>query len=136
MGKNVRGTTGGRLLTVPERHWACAPCGRTSVTREAQPHSQLHPCPAVGGLLAPYALVPPGRDAESVKAALTAHLREDHEAHRARVGGPETLARDERGRPYTRVSLAYDDASSPTGVTQHHAIYVPGININLTGGGA
>lgn len=138
MGKNVGGTSAqaAMLLTPPERHWACLACGRTSVTHEARPHSQLHPCPSMGGLLTPYALVPAGADATAVRGRLTAHLREDHEAHRARTGGPETLARDDAGRPHTRVSLLYDDLSSPTGVAQHHALYVPGINIELRGGGA
>lgn len=117
----------GVLLTPPEHHWHCPACDRTAVTHEKRPHSQLHPCPGVGGLLAPYAPVPPGQD--RARGKLTAIVREDYEAHAGRVGGAETLRRDESGRPITRVTAEYDGGAA-------HALFVPGINIEMRGGGA
>lgn len=118
----------GVLLTPPEQHWACV-CGRTATTRIAGPHTQLHRCPRLRGLLTPYVPVPPSwQPGDPVRAGLTAHVREDVERHSGlREAGPgvsETLERDDAGRPHFAVSVEHD------GGTQW-ALFVPGINMDL-----
>lgn len=115
--------SGGVLLAPPEHHWRCPACDRTAVTREARPHSQLHACPSVGGLMTPYA---PDTGAR-VLGRVSAQVREDYEKHAARIG-PETLHRDDTGRPYTSVTTEYDGGS-------HVALFLPGIHIS-TGSGS
>lgn len=111
---------GAVMLTPPSHHWECD-CGRTAVTHERRPHSQMHACALVGGLLAPYR--PAG-----ARGKLTAAIREDYEAHAGRLGA-ETLQRDSAGRPHVSVTAEYD---LPDGSTrQHVALFVPGININI-----
>lgn len=43
----------GFLLELPEARWECPLCNLQDVTREARPHTRMHPCPALGGLTAP-----------------------------------------------------------------------------------
>lgn len=41
------------ILKPPETFWECAQCAARDVTREAQPHTRFHNCPAFGGALLP-----------------------------------------------------------------------------------
>lgn len=41
------------IIPTPVRRWECNHCDTTSVTREAQPHSEFHCCPGFGGLSMP-----------------------------------------------------------------------------------
>jgi len=112
---------GAILLTPPVHHWECPACDRTAVTHEQRPHSQMHACAGLGGLLAPY--IPAG-----TRGRVTAAVREDYEAHAGRAG-TETLQRDDRGVPHLSVTAEYDTPDG--GTRQHVAIFVPGININI-----
>lgn len=58
-------------LLKPTQRWVCPNCKLTSVTHEAQPHSQFHPCAGLNGLLAP--MVPAGQ-----RVKVTAVEREDY----------------------------------------------------------
>ena len=52
--------------------WVCAAgCGATSRTEEVRPHSQLHPCPKMGGLMTPMVT-------EGTKVKVELHEREDY----------------------------------------------------------
>lgn len=42
------------FLNPPEHRWQCPSCLGLHVTREARPHTPMHPCPALGGLTAPF----------------------------------------------------------------------------------
>ena len=92
------------LLADPERHWECPNCPATDVTREAQPHSRFHNCPALAGLSAP--MVPAG-----TRAKVTAHEREDYV-------GNEDVQLDGNGRPIMSVVTTRDDG-------QDVAVYAP-----------
>lgn len=41
-------------LLDPTKRWECPSCGGQHVTREPRPHTPMHPCKALGGLLAPF----------------------------------------------------------------------------------
>jgi hypothetical protein len=109
----------GRLLTPPEQHWECPNCDRTSVTRlPGVVHQQLHPCPGLGGIIAPYVEA-------GTRAKVTANVREDFVRHSGLGGGiGESLTYDDRGRPITSVSVERDSGVSCVA-------YVPCIEINL-----
>lgn len=112
--------SGGVLLELPEHHWHCPPCGRTSVTREAEPHAQLHPCPKSAGLLTPYVPASVG------KVKVTVLERQDYERHSG-LSSPaltETLRRDDSGRPAMGVAVEHDAGA-------HTLLFVPGINIEM-----
>lgn len=82
------------ILSVVHR-WYCPNCRMTDVTREARPHSRLHPCPKLHGLMAP--LLPVGTHAK-----VEAHLREDYV-------GRELVQVADNGRPYMNVTTTRDD---------------------------
>lgn len=42
------------LLEPPEKRWQCPTCGLQHVTREARPHTPMHPCKGMSGFLAPF----------------------------------------------------------------------------------
>lgn len=59
-------------VVVPITDWVCAAgCGKTSQTREARPHSQLHVCPKMGGIVTPMVT-------EGTKAKIELREREDY----------------------------------------------------------
>lgn len=41
------------LLQPPVRRWECPNCDHTDVTREALPHTRMHPCRGLRGLTVP-----------------------------------------------------------------------------------
>lgn len=96
-------TTGGMLRGVvfdmPRRYWVCPKCGAEDVTREAQPHSRFHSCPALGGLTAP--MLPRGLNAD-----VRVHEREDY------VGTEDVPLVD--GRPISAVEVVRDDGNDVT----------------------
>jgi hypothetical protein len=46
------------LLEAPVRWWRCPSCDLTDRTQQAEVHTQMHPCPALGGLNVPLVEVP------------------------------------------------------------------------------
>lgn len=41
------------LLAAPVRNWRCPACGLGDRTQKHEPHTQMHPCPALGHLNIP-----------------------------------------------------------------------------------
>lgn len=79
----------------PVRRWACPHCKVTSITREARPHSRMHTCVGLKGLIAPLI-------EEGVKVKVTAHERQDYV-------GNEQVRRDADGRPMMSVVTEHSD---------------------------
>ena len=50
------------ILTAPERHWQCPSCELTRVTREARPHTPMHDCARLNGIMAPFVEVTHGQE--------------------------------------------------------------------------
>jgi hypothetical protein len=90
------------VLLRPRRLWSCPNCSITSVTREAQPHTQFHTCAGLRGLSAP--MIPAGTRAEVV-----AVEREDYV-------GSEKVQTDANGRPVMAVITRRPDGSNDTAV--------------------
>jgi hypothetical protein len=40
-------------ILTPEKHWVCPNCDTTSITRNPEPHTQMHPCGGMNGFIAP-----------------------------------------------------------------------------------
>lgn len=77
------------------KRWECPACGKTSVTNTAQPHTQMHHCTALKGLVVP--MVPAG-----TKAKIVANERMDY------VNG-EKVQVDGEGRPIMSVVITRDE---------------------------
>lgn len=90
------------LLEPPEHHWMCPSCPREDVTRELQPHTRMHDCPAMGGLSVP--MLPAG-----ARARLVAVEREDYI-------GDELVRLDNRGRPVMAVVTEHADGRQDAAV--------------------
>lgn len=75
--------------------WVCPNCNVTDQTYESRPHSQMHPCAGLHGIIAP--LVQAG-----MKCKVEAHQREDF------IGG-EIVRTDDRGRPIMSVTTTRED---------------------------
>lgn len=88
------------LLEPPVTRWHCPSCGLTDVTRDAQPHSRMHPCAGMAGLTVP--MVPAGVAAEH-----RARDREDYV-------GREIVQTDDNGRPVMSVTTTRDDGEDLT----------------------
>ena len=88
------------LLKPPERRWECPLCPQTAVTRQVEPHSQMHTCAGLAGLTAP--MVPAG-----TRCKVEAHEREDY------VGG-EIVQVDANGRPVMSVTITREDGMDCT----------------------
>lgn len=82
------------------KRWECPACGKISVTHTTQPHTQMHHCTALKGLVVP--MVPAG-----TKAKLVAKEREDY------VNGEE-VQMDGEGRPIMSVTTTRDDGEDCT----------------------
>lgn len=93
---DIRDAAGVPLLSA-EQCWECNVCDFTDVTREAQPHSHLHPCAGMGGLMTP--MVPAGTKAKVLKV-----IREDY------MGGDVVQYDDER-HPVSHVVVERDDGN-------------------------
>jgi hypothetical protein len=81
------------LKTMTE--WVCPNCTMTDATYETRPHSQMHSCPGLHGILAPFVRA-------GVKCKVEAHQREDY------IGG-EIVRTDDRGRPIMSVTTTRED---------------------------
>ena len=84
------------LLTPPPIRWQCPNCDMRAVSRESRPHSQMHTCPGLGGILAP--MIP-----EGMSAKVEVIEREDA------VNGEQGLRYDDRGRPIMAVRTTRAD---------------------------
>lgn len=76
--------------------WHCPNCGLKDSTIEARPHTRMHPCPSLYGLVAP--MLPAG-----TKAKVEAVEREDY------VGRELVQTAPQNGRPYMSVKTTRDD---------------------------
>lgn len=90
-----------RLLQVPETRWECPSCPLTDVTRQAGPHSRMHPCAGQAGLTVP--MVPAGTRAEHRQ-----HEREDY------IGDELVQLAPGTGRPVMSVTTTRDDGQDCT----------------------
>lgn len=90
------------MLRAPEKHWACPNCRYQHVTREARPHTPMHPCAGLAGFLSP--LLPAGSTSR-----VYAVEREDYV-------GTDDVRRDENGRPVMAVITQHADGSNDTHV--------------------
>lgn len=88
------------LLAPPEHRWHCPSCGLLDVTREARPHSRMHPCRALAGLSVP--MLPHG-----VRGEHRARDREDYV-------GDERVQLDGNGRPVMNVATVREDGEDCT----------------------
>ena len=88
------------ILEPPERHWVCPNCTTTSVTRRAEPHTQMHQCAGMGGLVAPMV-------ADGQRVRVVAVERQDY------VGGERGL-RFVDGRPVMATEVRRGDGSYDT----------------------
>lgn len=75
--------------------WYCPNCRKEDVTTEPRPHSRFHPCPKMGGLIAP--MLPAG-----TKAKVTAHEREDYV-------GSEIVRLNDDGRPVMSITTEREE---------------------------
>lgn len=89
------------LQPIPKR-WYCPNCNHRDVTIEARPHTRFHPCPGLGGVVAP--MIEQGQDVK-----VFAVVREDY------IGG-ELVQTDERGRPIMAVVTERPDGSNDCAV--------------------
>jgi hypothetical protein len=89
----------GLLLDPPVRRWECPSCDHTDVTREARPHTRMHPCAGLGGITVP--MVPAGTRAEHRLVE-----REDY------VGAERVRLLD--GRPLMNVTTVRDEGQDCT----------------------
>lgn len=99
---------GGVLLEIPPLHWACPSCSWTHVTRLAQPHTPMHPCPGAGGMNVF------GVAAQQV--ATVHHVVREREDY---VGGELVQLAPETGRPVMAVETHYADGRTDS------AVYAP-----------
>ena len=95
----------GIVLEAPEKHWQCPSCGIQYVTREARPHTPMHGCPALRGLLAPYVEVLSGSELKKYSVRHKPIEREDYV-------GQELARTDATGRPFTAVYTERADGSN------------------------
>lgn len=95
------------ILTVPEKRWACPSCGKLAVTREAQPHTEFHHCPALG-ITAPMVELH-GAELDLRAARHVVVEREDYV-------GDEDVTLSDSGRPVMAVDLERADGSNDRAV--------------------
>lgn len=78
------------LLDAPVRYWRCPSCGLLDRTEKPEIHTQMHECPALGGIAIPLSEVK-GPDSD-LKARHVPVMREDY----AGDANPLTAVRTER----------------------------------------
>ena len=92
------------ILQAPEKHWECPSCGIQHVTNEARPHTPMHNCGALNGLVAPYVEV------------LGSELKKNSVRHRLQERedyvGKEIVRTDATGRPFVAVYTDRADGSN------------------------
>ena len=81
-------------LLIPTRRWTCPKCTVESVTHEGRPHSQLHRCKGLAGIIVPMVM-------EGTKADVRIVEREDY------IGTDKV--RLQNGRPIMSVVTERDD---------------------------
>lgn len=102
------------ILRPPEQHWQCPSCGRQEVTRQAQPHTRMHPCPSMKGFLAPMV------SADQIgHVTHRTHVREDY------VAG-EDVRLDGDGVPIMAVDVERADGSND------RYVYAPTAHLSTT----
>src|SRR4051812_28453839 len=84
-------------ILTPNQRWECPNCDLKAITHEAKPHTEMHNCPGLKGLIAP--MVPEGQ-----KCKVEAKVREDYV-------GKESLRYDEDGRPIAAVETTREDGN-------------------------
>lgn len=86
-----------------DRVWVCAnDCGARGVTYRGDVHTQMHPCPKMGGLMAP--MIRQGSRAKQFMVE-----REDYVGDRE-----DLLTLDDNGRPAMNVTTIRDDGQDCT----------------------
>lgn len=94
----------GVLLDPPQHNWQCPSCDLQHVTFEARPHTPMHPCPKMNGLLAPFVEVT-GVEFDRSVVRLVRVDREDYV-------GDEVVRVDGEGRPAQAVITERADGSN------------------------
>jgi hypothetical protein len=102
------------LLDATKR-WECPSCGLQHVTREARPHTPMHDCRALAGLLAPFVAVT-GAELNRHQQRLVVVDREDYV-------GNEIVRTDGNGRPVMAVRTERADGSNDCHVFAPTATY-------------
>lgn len=92
------------VLLDPVKHWQCPSCDLQHVTREARPHTPMHPCKKMSGLLAPFVEVT-GLELNKSKVRLVRVDRDDYV-------GKEIVRTDKEGRPARAVVTERADGST------------------------
>jgi hypothetical protein len=92
------------ILQPPQKNWQCPACDLQHVTFEARPHTPMHPCASMNGLLAPFVEVT-GVELDRKAARLVRVDREDYV-------GKEIVRTDGVGRPAMAVVTERADGSN------------------------
>lgn len=88
------------IAITPVTRWTCPNCPLESFTREAKPHTRMHPCPGLRGLTAP--MVKAGTKAKVEAVERGDYVRKD------------LVQTDWNGRPYMAVVTTRDDGTDCT----------------------
>lgn len=94
------------ILEPPRREWDCPNCVQTDITHEARPHTRMHACPGLGGIIAPFVERRPNRG----RVAVRKKVREDY------VGTERGLRYDEDGQPIMAVETEHPDGHTDLAV--------------------
>lgn len=89
------------ILEAPLREWYCPECGMTDQTREARPHTRMHPCPKLRGLATPML-------AKGVAGKMEIVERQDY------VGSEKVQLDPEQGRPVMSIVTTRDNGQDVT----------------------
>jgi hypothetical protein len=87
-----------------EKRWQCPSCDLQHVTQEYRPHTPMHPCRALSGILAPFVEVT-GIELDRRAAHHVVHKREDYV-------GNELVRKDANGVPIMSLSTIRRDGSN------------------------
>jgi len=98
------------LLQSPEKHWECPSCGRQHVTHTSAVTSELHPCPAMKGMVVPFVEVESNAGIKKNSMRHVAIEREDW------VGEEKGIRFDADGRAIMSVHTEKSDGSHDTHV--------------------
>jgi hypothetical protein len=92
------------ILEVPEKHWECPSCGIQHVTKELRPHTPMHNCKSLNGLVAPYV--------EVIGSELKKNIVRHRLIEREDYVGKEIVRTDANGRPFTAIYTERSDGSN------------------------
>lgn len=93
------------ILEAPTRRWECPSCGHQHETREARPHTPMHPCPKLHGCIAPYVEL---HDRTELPKGVTRHVVKEREDY----VGDEIVRTDVNGLPLSAVLTERADGSN------------------------